>query len=303
MSTIIQNTSTPKTVSFPCGGDHIAGHLYLPENLDPNQRYPAVVVGGSMASVKEMMAGTYAAELARRGVIGLAVDYRNYGQSGGAFRQREDPESKAADLAAAIKFLSRRPDVAGTGLLGICTSAGNVLYPAASDPSVKAVATVAGFFPSASVAPLLHGGEEVIKLRRAQGQEATKLYNDTQEIKLIKAYGGSANESASPGQKPYYEDVTRGNIRQWRNEFAVASWEAWIGWDPVEQASLVQAPTLIIHSEKAAFPDQARMVYSNLKSQKEIVWMEGAHYDFYDDAEVVRSAADKLAQHFHTYIK
>ncbi|KAF5247346.1 hypothetical protein FANTH_6437 [Fusarium anthophilum] len=251
MSTIIRNTSTPKTL---------------------------------MASVKEMMAGTYAAELSRRGVIGLAIDYRNYGQSGGAFRQREDPQSKAADLAAAIEFLSHRSDVAGTGLLGICTSAGNVLYPAARNPRVKA------------------GGEEVIKRRRAEGQEAIKLYNDTQEINLIKAYGASANESASPGEKPYYEDVTRGNIRQWRTEFAVASWEAWVGWDPVGQASLVQAPTLIVHSEKAAFPDQAREVYRNLESQKEIVWVEGTHYDFYDDVEVVRSAADKLAKHFNTYL-
>jgi fermentation-respiration switch protein FrsA (DUF1100 family) len=255
-----------------------------------------------MASVKEMMAGTYASELSRRGVIGLAIDYRNYGESGGAFRQRENPESKSLDLSAAIEFLSHRSDVAGTGLLGICTSGGNVLYPAASDPRVKAVATVAGFFQSASIAPLLHGGEEGIKLRRAQGLEATKLYNDTQEIKLIKAYGGSANDSASPGSKPYYEDPTRGNIRQWRNEFAVASWGAWIDWDPVAQASLVQAPTLIIHSENAAFPDQARTVYENIRSQKEIVWAEGAHYDFYDNAETVRFTADKLAKHFYTYL-
>ncbi|EXK26638.1 hypothetical protein FOXG_22903 [Fusarium oxysporum f. sp. lycopersici 4287] len=301
MSTI-RNTSTPKTVSFACGGDHIAGHLYLPENYDPNQRYPAVAVGGSMASVKEMMAGTYAGELARRGVISLAIDYRNWGQSGGAFRQREDPESKAVDFSAALEFLSHRSDVAGTGLLGICTSGGNVLYPAASDPRVKAIATVAGFFQSASIAPVLHGGEEAIKLKRDQGQEATKLYNDTQEIKLIKAYGGSANESASPGSKPYYEDPTRGNIREWRNEFAVASWGAWIDWDPVAQASLVQAPTLIVHSENAAFPDQARIVYGNIRSQKEIVWAEGAHYDFYDNAETVRFTADKLAKHFYTYL-
>ncbi|KAF4979504.1 hypothetical protein FDECE_18042 [Fusarium decemcellulare] len=301
MSTL-RNTSTPKKVSFPSGGDYIAGHLYLPETYNPNERYPAVAVGGSMSSVKEMMAGTYAGELARRGVISLAIDYRNWGQSGGAFRQREDPESKAVDLSAALEFLSHRSDVAGTGLLGICTSGGNVLYPASSDPRVKAVATVAGFFQSADVAPVLHGGEEVVKLKRAQGQEAIKLYNDTHEIKLIKAYGGSANESASPGSKPYYEDPTRGNIREWRNEFAVASWGAWIDWDPVAQASFVQAPALIIHSENAAFPDQARKVYANLKLQKEIVWGEGSHYDFYDNLETVRFAADKLAKHFSTYL-
>lgn len=255
-----------------------------------------------MASVKEMMAGTYARELSQRGIISLAIDYRNYGASGGAFRQREDPASKAADLSAAVEFLAQRSDVAGTGLLGICTSGGNVLDPASKDSRVKAVATVVGFFQTGSIAPLLHGGAEGIALRRAQGQEAAKLYDDTHEIKLIKVYGGSAGESASPGSKPYYEDPTRGNIRQWRNEFAVASWAAWIDWDPVAQASLVKAPTLIVHSEKAAFPDQARAVYEKLGVQKQIVWVEGMHYDFYDNAETVRSAADKLAEHFHAYL-
>lgn len=275
---------------------------YLPENYDPKQRYPAVAVGGSMSSVKEMMAGTYAGELSRRGVIGLAIDYRNFGQSGGAFRQREDPESKAADLSAAVESLSHRSDVSGAGLLGIFTSGGNVLYPASSNPRVKAIATVAGFFQSASLATLLHGGEEGIQLRHAQGQEATKLYDETHEIKLIKAYGGSAGEAASPGSKPYYEDPTRGNVPQWRNEFAVASWGAWVSWDPAAQAPHVQAPTLIVHSEKSAFPDQARAVYQNLKSPKQILWLKGAHYDFYDDAETVRSTADELAKHFYTYL-
>ena len=93
MSTL-RNSFVPKTITFPHQGEHIAGHLYLPENYDSNRRYPAAVIGGALSTVKEMMAGTYAEQLSRRGVIGLAIDYRNYGQSGGALRQREDPESK-----------------------------------------------------------------------------------------------------------------------------------------------------------------------------------------------------------------
>lgn len=107
MSTV-RNPFVPKTITIPYQGEHIAGHLYLPENYDPTRRYPAVAVGGALSTVKEMMAGTYAGALSRRGVIGLALDYRNYGQSGGFLRQREDAESKVEDLSAAAAFLTRR---------------------------------------------------------------------------------------------------------------------------------------------------------------------------------------------------
>lgn len=301
MSTL-RNSFAPKTITFPHQGEHIAGHLFLPENYDPNRRYPAAVVGGALSTVKEMMAGTYAEQLSRRGVIGLAIDYRNYGQSGGALRQREDPESKVEDLSVAAAFLKRRGDVAGVGLLGICTSGGNVLKPGASDPNVKAIAVVAGFLQSASLARMLYGGEEAMQRRRAEGQEAMRVYDETGEIKLLRTYGGAAEESVNPGAKPYYEDATRGNVPQWRNEFAMASWQKWVDWDPVADAAGVRVPTLMVHSERAAFPDQVRKVYEGLGCEKEIVWLEGAHYDFYDEVETVNAAADRVARHFHAYL-
>ncbi|MFL6835082.1 MAG: hypothetical protein ACJ8F0_21095 [Xanthobacteraceae bacterium] len=37
-----------------------------------------------------LMGGIYAAEMAQRGIIGLAIDYRNFGESGGEPRQYDD---------------------------------------------------------------------------------------------------------------------------------------------------------------------------------------------------------------------
>ncbi|KAJ0418314.1 Alpha/Beta hydrolase protein [Aspergillus carlsbadensis] len=302
-SNAVSGESSPKTVSFPCGTDSIAGHLYLPDNYDSTQRYPAVVVGGSFTSVKEMMGGTYAGEMARQGIIALSIDYRNYGQSDGAIRQYEDPASKAADLSAAVEYLVGRPDVAGTGLLGVCTSGGTVLYPAATDPRVKAVATVVGFFQSPAITRILHGGEEGIMHRQTAGQQAQQVYNNTGEIHMIRAYGGPPNATVNPGPQVYYDDPLRGGgVSQWRNEFAVASWGPWLEFDPVSQAAHVTAPTLMIHSEDAAFPDQARAVYNNLGPKKQIIWTNGTHYDFYDSPETVRFSADKVSEHFHAIL-
>lgn len=300
-SNTLRNKLIPKKVSFAIGSESIVGHLYLPNDYDSTRRYPAIAVAGSFTSVKEQMSGTYAGELARRGIISVAIDYRNYGESDGAVRQYEDPASKAADLSAALEFLANRPDVASTGLLGICTSGGNVLYAAASDPRAKAVATVAGYFQSEAITTQMWG-EEGVALRRAAGRQASELFDKEREIQHILAYGGSANESVNPGLKPYYDEPTRGRVPEWRNAFAVASWGSWIDFDPVPQASLVKVPTLVIHSEGAAFPDQARAVYERLGPNKQIIWANGTHYDFYDNDETVSFAADRLAEHFRAYL-
>ncbi len=63
-------------------------------------------------------------EMAGRGFMALAIDYRHYGESGGEPRQYEDPEAKALDLSAALTLLGPRADVRSDGLLllGVCTS-------------------------------------------------------------------------------------------------------------------------------------------------------------------------------------
>jgi len=289
---------TPLTVSFPSGDGTVVGHLYLPEGHDPYRRYPAVAVGGSFASVKEQMGGIYAGEMARRGVMALAVDYRNYGQSSGAVRQYEDPASKAADLSAALRFLKSRSDVSGTGLLGVCTSAGTVLYTAADDPQVGAIATVAGFLPDPALMLKLLGAE-VMERRRTAGREARKRYERTGVIDTILAYHPTDQTAATVSPSQYYMDQARGGgVREWRNAFAVMAWDPWLDFDPVSRAARVKAPTLMVHSDGSAFPDQARKVYALLAGPKELHWGNGAHFDFYDQADTVRDAADRVAAHF-----
>ncbi|NUT86159.1 alpha/beta hydrolase [Pseudomonas corrugata] len=301
MSQTLTERSQPKSqkVSFPSGDGFVVASLYLPESYDSSCRYPAVVVGGSLSSVKEQMAGNYAGELARRGLITLALDYRNYGESSGAKRQYEDQASKTEDLSAALIFLKRRADVAGTGLLGICTSGGTVLYAAAKDPSVGAVAAVAGYFPDPGLLLMMFGGEAAIEQRRAAGREARKRYEETGVIETILAYSPTDTTAMSTSPSEYYMDPSRGGgVRAWRNEFAVMAWELWLDFDPLAQAAHVTAPALIIHSDGSAFPDQARKVYERLAGPKALAWLEGGHYDFYDQASTVRQSADRLATHF-----
>ncbi|WP_329600024.1 alpha/beta hydrolase [Streptomyces pseudovenezuelae] len=287
----LTNGFTPQTVEFPSGDGTVVAHLYLPQNHDASKRYPAVAIGGSFSSVKEQMSGIYAGEMARRDVIGLAIDYRNYGESSGTVRQYEDPKSKAADMSAALRFLESRSDVSGAGLLGVCTSGTTVIEAAAYDQSVRSVAAVAGAYFEPGLIP--HADR-----RREEGRVAREKYEKTGAADTIPAYHPYSRKAVNTVPMPYYLSSKRGNVPTWRNEFAVMAWADMLSADAVANASKVTAPTLMIHSKAASYPGQARKVHQALAGPKELFWGKGQHFSFYDHPAQVHRTADRLSAHF-----
>jgi uncharacterized protein len=183
-----------RAVSFKVEGQTLRGDLYLPKGAKAGANLPAVVVGGSLTSVKEQMSGSYAKELASRGIAALAFDYRHYGQSEGQPRQLESVEAKKADLKGAVSFLQTQAAINpnGISLLGVCTSGGNVIQAAAEDGRVKAVVTIAGWFAEPSLTPLLYGGEAGVAGLKAQGQQALAKFRSTGVSDAVKTYGMQA---------------------------------------------------------------------------------------------------------------
>ena len=90
----------------------------------------------------------------------------------------------------------------------------------------------------------------------------------------------------------------RGVIPQWTNRFAVMSWHEWQNFNGVEIASRIKAPTLIVHSDGSALPNTARKFYNQLGGQKQLVWTDGQHLDFYDRDPQVSTAVSAVATHF-----
>jgi len=110
MNTInLQNTPTKagvtsEAVSFDSNGVTLKGTLYKPERAAG--ALSAAIVTGAWTTVKEQMPGTYARELAARGIAALAFDFTGWGESNGDRRYVEDPEVKTADIKAAVDYLS-----------------------------------------------------------------------------------------------------------------------------------------------------------------------------------------------------
>ncbi len=294
---------TMKAVTFKSGDLNLAGHLYFPKNFNEQNQYPAIIVGGSLTSVKEQMSGIYAQELASKGFITLAFDYAHYGESEGIPRQYEDPAQKLNDLKAAITFLEHQNFVANVGALGVCTSGGNVAYLAADDQRLKAFATVAAWLPNEATLPLLYSGEENLATLRKKGEEAKNTYASSGQNEIIPAYSNTDKNASHFGPMEYYMDNSRGGgVKEWKNEFAVMSWPTWLDFEPMEKAEKIATPALVVHSDGSALPNNAKEFYDNLKGEKELAWLEGNHFDFYDQEEKVDEAVAEVTKFFNKHL-
>ncbi len=293
------NSIAMEKITFKRDSLTLSGHLYLPAGFDDSKTYPAVVVGGSLTSVKEQMSGTYASKLAEEGILALDFDFSHYGESEGLPRQFEDPNEKLRDLKAAVTYLESLPYVDEIGALGVCTSGGNVAYLAAEDKRIKAMVTVAAWLPNDETLPLLYGGDENLAALRAAGSKAVEKYKKNGENTIITAYSNTDKTASHFGPMEYYMDSTRGGgVAAWKNEFSVMSWETWLSFDPMSKAANISIPTMVIHSDGSALPENAKKFFEAVQGEKELKWLEGYHFDFYDQEKQVREASQEAANFF-----
>ncbi|MEM8998374.1 MAG: CocE/NonD family hydrolase, partial [Acidobacteriota bacterium] len=163
-----------KNVCFESHGQTLAGDLYLPDSYREGQALPTVVVTGAWTTVKEQMAGTYAAELAARGFAALAFDFRGWGQSPGGLPFMEDPVRKTEDILAAVELLADRPEVDAGQIagLGICASSGYMSDAASRDPRIRAAALVAPWLHDGEIVRQVYGGADGVSALVEQGRAA-----------------------------------------------------------------------------------------------------------------------------------
>ena len=294
-----------RKITFERDGVTLAGDLFTPADFDESGHYQAVIVQGSFTSVKEQMAGTYAQKFAEQGFVALAFDYAHYGESGGEPRQLEVPAEKLADLKAAVTYLSDLPCVDAVGMVGVCTSASNATYLAAEDPRVKAVATVAGFLVSPAVFAATYGADGVTQ-RREQAAAAKKKFDETGEQTLITVYSETETDAANyapvEGAYDYYDNAERGNVPEYVNKLDVASWESWLSFDALGEAARISIPTMVVHSDGSALPANAKALYEAVQGEKELVWGDGNHWDYYDSPHHVDNAVANVTRFFRAHL-
>jgi uncharacterized protein len=304
MSEEISRHPTVEEISFPGDDARLAGRLHLPSPETNAVPLSAAVVTGTWTSVKEQMADRYAAKLAERGVVGLSFDFTRFGASGGEPREVESPGLKARDIGHAVSFLSthRSVDPDRIGALAICASAGYAVSDAVADPRLRAMALVAPWLHDADLLREVYGGEDGVSQRIRAGEAAQDRYDLSGVVEYVPVMDADDPRAAMPMAIDFYRNPARGGIPGWPNRFAVMAWPEWLRFDPIALAPRVIAPTLVVHSEDAAIPDGARRFYAGLTCEKEIAWIQGSQYDFYDQEPTVTQAVDMSVAHFERHL-
>jgi dienelactone hydrolase len=155
---------TSKDIMFFSEAVQCYARIYLPKGFATDGKAPGIVLapapGATAASIEK-----YAARLAARGFVTMAIDYRGWGHSGGFLylaepvrwddrlrfsqhtarvrirRRRSVPDAQILDIRNALSYLQGEPGVdrARVGLWGVDLAGGHVLVAAATDVRVKAV--------------------------------------------------------------------------------------------------------------------------------------------------------------------
>ena len=292
-----------KKISFTSEGAKIIGNLYYPKDFNANKTYPAIIVSGSWTTVKEQMAGLYAAKLAEAGFITLAFDFRNFGESEGQPRFYESPALKQADIKNAAQYLKTLPEVNTDkiGAFGVCAGAMYTLMAAAADSTIKSVVTTASWLHDAEAVKLFYGGEEGVQSKITAAQKAKKEYAEHRSVQYIPSISTEDESAAMYGPYDYYLNPERGAVPEWSaDKFAVMSWEDWLTTNPMPTATQLTVPTLMIHSDGAVLPQYTKNYFEKIATaDKKLHWMETNlespyhQFNYYDQqAEVAESGTE-----------
>ena len=289
---------TVRTETFENEGSTLSGTLYLPAAAS-GKPLPAVVVTGAWTSVQEQMPRVYAREMANRGFAAFTFDFRGWGKSGdvaGQARYTEDPSAKISDIRAAIQFVSTLPEVDATKIngLGICASSGYMVDAASGNPLINRVGLVAPWLQNDELVNAVYGGPEGVA-----GLISVSRAAESKGGEIIPAAGPVGAEGVLMPIGGYYHDPKRGAIPEYDNKWNQASWEGWLTYFPADNPARLDKPLAIVHSEAAAIPEGVKTFLEGFIGEATMAWLESVtQFDFYDNPEDVRRAADVVGKHF-----
>jgi hypothetical protein len=294
---------TVESVTFPSDGVRLAGNLYRPAGLD-GTRLPAVFVVGTWTSIKEQMADRYAAMLARRGLAALSFDFACYGLSGGDPREVESASRKARDMRSAVSFLRSHHgiDPERIGAVAICASAMYASLAVIDDERIRALTLIAPWLHDQALVELTYGGAQGVQDKLRAADLALARYEQTGVVEYVPAASADDPRAAMPWHIDFYANPARGLLPGWGNRFALMAWREWLTLDAIALAPRIGVPTLIVHSQDAAVPDGARRFYEGLRCEKQIEWLTGTQFDFYDQDPLVEAAVDHAAPHLARHL-
>ncbi len=291
------------------------GNLFVPKNLNPSTRYPAIIVGHPMGAVKEQSSNLYAQKLAEQGFVTLAIDLSFWGESEGRPRNLVSPDIYAEDFSAAVDYLGSQGfvDRNRIGVLGICGSGSFAISAAKIDPRMKAIATVSMYDMGAANRNGLKHAVTVEQRKQAIAAAAAQrdvefVGGDTQYTsgtveKLTSTSNAIEREFYDFYRTPRGEFTPKGLSPRLTTHPTLSSNVRFMNFYPFNDIETISPrPMLFIAGENAHSREFSEEAYHLAGEPKELVIVPGAgHVDLYDRVELIPFS--KLSTFFRDNLK
>jgi fermentation-respiration switch protein FrsA (DUF1100 family) len=296
-----------RNVTFTSCGLSCAGWLWIPDELAPGTRAPAVVMANAFSAVKEIHLSNYAERFAAAGLVTLAFDYRTFGESEGEPRSQIFPQDQVDDLRNALSWLGEQPEVdpERIGAWGVSLGGGHVMYLSAFDQRIKA--TVA-------VIPAVNQWRNFMQVmpRSALFEFLGMLTADRQN----RYSTGAVNYMqlvAPPGEMGlmpeeayhFYTGAQQTIAPNWQNQVTMESLERFVEYDPTGPIDLI-SPTpllMVVAEEDAIIPAAlAKGAFERAMEPKELLLLPCQHTDIYNTEPWLSTTADASAAWFQKHL-
>ena len=293
----------------------VAGHLFIPNNMDRKTKNPAIIVGHPMGAVKEQSADVYASNMADRGFITLAIDLSFWGESEGEVRNAVLPDMYAEDFSAAVDFLGTRPfvDRNNIGVIGVCGSGSFVISAAKIDPRMKVVATVSMYDMGSANRDALNHSQTQEQRKQIIAEAAEQRYAEFLggETKYTGGTVLKLEANTHPIQREFFdfyrtprgEYTSKGASRETTTKPTLSSNTKFMNFYPFNDIETISPrPILFITGDQAHSKEFSEDAYKRAAMPKELVYVKGAgHVDLYDKTDLI--PFDKLETFFKTHLK
>lgn len=297
-----------KDVEFKTEDDTtLRGWLYLPN--DTGDVVPAIVMAHGYSAVKEMYLDKYGEVFAAAGMGALIFDNRNFGASDGEPRQEIDPWQQIRDYRDAITYTISLTmvDESRIGVFGSSYSGGHVLVVAGIDKRVKCVV---------SQVPIISGIENARRLIRSDLWDGLRgMFDDDRASRyagnkpqMVPVVSSPYEQPQAPAALPtadswkWFRETHDKLAPSWRNEVTLRSVEMFIEYEPaIYIPSISPTPLLmmIARDDVLTVSDLAFAAYDTAHEPKQLVVLNGGHFDAYIDSfdESSSSAKDWFSQY------
>lgn len=273
-------------IEFDAEGVTLRGWLYVPDGA--GGPVPTIVMAHGFSAVKEMYLDRFAEAFAAAGLGALVFDNRNFGASDGEPRLEIDPWQQVRDYRHAITYACTRAEVDAhrIGVWGSSYSGGHVLVVGAIDRRVRCVV---------GQVPMISGHRNARRLVRADFIAAVGgMFDDDRANRFAGAAPAMIpvvdEDPSAPSALPtadsytWFTETGASRAPSWRNEVTLRSVEMFWEYEPgayVEWLSPTPLMIVVAAGDHLTVCDLAIEAYERAREPKELVILDGGHFDAY----------------------